>query len=416
MKAATHFETPNRREILMVQRMRQEQTQAQKEKRALKSDQKVQRQKKRQQFLNRPTMRLASRMGGFLWAVFVSLILTLIACYLAMNPHMFEALTRPVEQFFSVGIAGASPIEGAVYSRANSNKALPKLKGNTVELEAEILVERVLGANYVANYPGREDEIRKLLGETRPYNAKGFSGTLSLVKLELEPNVGLMRNKVDRVREFDQLPTNDVAQLPAEQTFSLRSNKKIGEQRETSLKAAEWRWEAEEFDAFGLPTKYKAFVTYRGEEVWLDYASLKVRAYYAATLSRELPTIVLPLPSLPRPEAPQDSSNAANETGGRQGSRQAVRITTGNSASRQSADPAEEDTQEATSSDIAIQARPTERPASLDAVDSGTQVPPRKSVLPLPLALGLAATTVAAGSAVAVVYYRRRKRQDAEVV
>jgi len=412
MKTAAHLEIPKRREILVVQRMKQEQLNAQKEKLETKREERVHRQKKRKQFLLSPPMRLASRMGGFLWALLVSLILTLIACYLVMNPHVLETFSRPIEQFFSVSIAGAAPVEELMSSRSKNAKTLnsatlPKTKVNMLELEAEILVERVLSPNYL----GKEDEVRKLLGEIRPYASRGFSGVLPLTKLRLDPTVGLMRKRVDRVIEFDQLPTNDVSQLPAEQTFTLRSSEKVGAQKEVSLRAAEWRWEIEEFDTFGLPSRYKAFVTYRGEEVWLDYVSLKARAYYAATLSRELPPATLPLP---KPEV----SNPTTGGSGRprsSGSRTRA-VTRPHLDSGQFATLAGESAQETTTSEVTVQADQGLQSGFVPVVTpvSETRAAQRQSILPLPLALGLSAATVAAGSVAAVVYYRRKKRQDAE--
>ncbi|MCL2403571.1 MAG: hypothetical protein FWC86_05020, partial [Coriobacteriia bacterium] len=268
MNTVAQFVPPKRQSILLAQRELREQQQDREVKEATKKAREVQRTQKQRDIPVNLFVKACGSIGNAFWTLAISLVLTLLASYLVANPQYLAMLAQPVEQFFSVSLAGASPPSGETRQR---------------DREAEIKVEREFGAEYI----GKERQIIEALGQFRRHSVGKYSGSLPLTKLELTPVVGPLIEKVDRTVEFDQLPTNDVLQLPMGQNFTLRSDKKLGAKAEHSLRAAEWKWEVQERDDFGLPRLYKALVTYRGEERWLDYKSLRVVAHYTGYISRE---------------------------------------------------------------------------------------------------------------------------------
>ena len=380
---------PKRRTILLLRREKLEQQQAQKEQARQKKLIAKSREQKRKKLLKSPPVKICARIGSAFWALFISLILTLLACYLAANPQTFSTLVRPVEQFFEIGIAGAAP---PASNSTASNK--------TATLNAELVVEKEFSPKYL----GKDFELARLLGTTRKHKVGEYTGIVALEKIEITPKVGIVKEKVDKVVEFDQLPTNDLNQLPLEQTFTLRSDKELDAEVEVSLKAAEWEWEVQSYDDFGLPKEYKARVTYRGEETWIDCKSLMVTAHYAGQLSKEIADTVEPeqtvRPQSPRQPAPPEQQPVPTPA------------PTPNLVPERVAE-------EAPSEDVEIvvnEAQDAEpralEPAFIPAIEEFEEDDADDGKLWITLAVGAAgAAAASAGTAAAVIFYRRRRRQ-----
>jgi len=369
---------PKRRTILLLRREKLEQQQAQKEQARQKKLIAKSREQKRKKLLKSPPVKICARIGSAFWALFISLILTLLACYLAANPQTFSTLVRPVEQFFEIGIAGAAP---PASNSATSNKI--------ATLDVELTVEKEFSPKYL----GKDFELVQLLGTTRKHKVGEYTGIVTLEKIEVTPKVGTVKEKVDKVVEFDQLPTNDLNQLPLEQTFTLRSDKELDAEVEVSLKAAEWEWEVQSYDDSGLPKEYKARVVYRGLESWIDCKSLMVTAHYAGQLSKEIADTVELEQAPSRPNVPQQSTPVQPL-------------------------PPESATPEVLPEDIEVVVNepvreeprsfePTFVPVAEEVEEEDDDSKPWAALAYA--ALGTAAAS--AGTAAAVIFYRRRKRQ-----
>jgi len=365
---------PKRRSILLERRAQAEQQQAHQQQLKQKKLAGQQREQKRKDFLAKPSVKVCASIGNAFWALLVSLILTLLASYLVANPQVFSTVTAPFEKILSANIAGAAP---APVTHAST--ALTSAVAQRDFISAELEVSRMFDKDFL----DRKEEIILEMGTTRPYSSNGYTGTLALKKIEITPVVGTLTQKAERVVEFDQLPTNDVVQLPDTHTVSLRSDKEIGAEVDVDLRAAEWEWTVTQYDSFGLPKNYVALVTYRGEEIWLDYTAVQVEAIYSGRASR--PSLV------------GDRGNQADSQGSRPTltSFEEVEIVVNEAIQEEDLEP----------EPIQSQSQPEE---VLEVADTDNT-----SRSWLPLIIGTAATLAAGTSAAAVVvFYRRKKRQN----
>ena len=396
MKTATLFTPPNRRVILLAHREEIEQKQAQRERSRQRKHERELKVQKRKELLTSPAFRIFSKLGSVFWTLAISLILTLFASYLVMNPQALTSLTQPFErsfrQIFAVKIAGAAPVKDFTSAQAVTQKR-----------DVEISVERFFNASYL----GKDDEIVKALGSSRKYSKQGFRGDLKLAKIEITPVVNVFSEKVDKVEEYDQLPSNDLSELPAEKIFNVRCDKELGAMRDLSLKAAEWEWDIQEHDIHGLPLSYKAKVTFRGEEQYLDYCHLVVSARYkgevekavkADTVKEEKSQSIKSSPAL-RPTSDDLASGPA-----RPASQGVVEVII-NEPVLEEFIPEElaiEDEGEVRERYIPITIEPEIEEPILEGDDKGH------------LTLALAGLTVlaTAGGGATVVFYRRRKKQE----
>ena len=367
---------PKRRTILLLRREKLEQQQVKKAQARQKKLMAKSREQKRKKLLKSPPVKVCARIGSAFWALFISLILTLIACYLAANPQTFSTLVRPVEQFFEISVAGAAP--------SASNPTAPS---KAATLDAELIVEK----EFSPKYRGNEFELVQLLGTVRKHKVGEYAGTVELKKIEVTPKVGIVQEKVNKIMEFDQLPTNDLNQLPLEQTFTLRSDKEFDAEVEISLKAAEWEWKVQSYDDFGLPKEYKARVVYRGLESWIDCRSLMVTAYYAGQLSKEIADTVEVEQAPSRPNVPQQTAPAQPLP-----------------PEGVSPELPPEDIEVVINEPVREEPRSFE-PAFVPAVE---EIEDDDSKPWIALAYAAAGTAAAsAGTAAAVIFYRRRKQQ-----
>ncbi|MCL2680422.1 MAG: hypothetical protein FWF11_02965 [Coriobacteriia bacterium] len=360
---------PQRRNLLLVQRDEIESQQAQQQRKAEKQQHKSLKQLQRQKLLQRPLVKLFGSLSSALWAVAVSLALTLSASYLVKHPYAFDALLRSFRQHLGISLAGALPAPPSATWQSNGRGA-PDARQLSVR-DASLQVERKMRADYLDDH----DRIIEVLGRSRPQSVAGYVGVLTLRRVEVTPYIGIRSEQADRLVEFDQLPSNDVALLPTHQDFSLRCDQVFGAHRQVSLTAAEWYWQVDDYDEFGLPQCYSAQVVYRGEERWLDYTALLVTAHYEGQIFSEI-----------------SSSGDQNRT-----------ITT---LPVESSEPAD-------NSDIEIIVNQAVPEIAANYPDDPSPDEARGGTSPwLPLALASLATTTAGASAAAVVYYKRRKKQQ----
>jgi hypothetical protein len=169
-----------------------------------------------------------------------------------------------------------------------------------------------------------------------------FSAKLSIKDGAYVGSIGLSSNpyqietvyeswsgQVDRQYEIENLPDNDVARLPVTMDFEVSSDAAPDATQTKRLALLDVRYEVKGTNSLGLPNNYKAYLTYRGEESWLELHHYIVTATYQGTVASSVPRYlitatyepqrapaVVPAPvapvepskRLPEPEIPLDSS------------------------------------------------------------------------------------------------------------
>ncbi|MCL2537361.1 MAG: hypothetical protein FWE51_03675 [Coriobacteriia bacterium] len=258
-----------RSDLLIRGRLKREQELEQKHRQEQKKQDQEARQDKRREIRNKPWVRLSTSFANLLWVLFVSLVLTLAASYLVSHPETLESILRPLQRLLRTETAGAS---AGLISGGLQGQFLRR-----VYADAQLSVSQDFGLEYL----DRQADITEVFGRRRDYANRGYRGQLGLERVELTPVVAVRSSIVDRVVTFEDLPTNDVAQLPAQQVFQLRTAEGLGSLGEVSLQAAHWEWLVTDRDPHGLPLAYTAFVTFRGEEKWLEQTAIRATAYYS---------------------------------------------------------------------------------------------------------------------------------------
>jgi hypothetical protein len=99
--------------------------------------------------------------------------------------------------------------------------------------------------------------------------------------------------QVDRYYEIEGLPDNDVARLPATMDFEVSSDAAPAATQTKTLALLDVRYEVQGTTSLGLPNNYKAYLTYRGEESWLELHHYIVTATYQGTVVSTTPSYII---------------------------------------------------------------------------------------------------------------------------
>lgn len=94
-----------------------------------------------------------------------------------------------------------------------------------------------------------------------------------------------MRQQVDRVQVYYDLPDNDVTRIPTLQSFVVSSSAAPGASETRVLQILDVSYSIAGTDYLGLPNNYTATVTYRGQEEYLELAFYDVTANYAGSIT-----------------------------------------------------------------------------------------------------------------------------------
>jgi len=349
---------PRRRTILLARRMEMEQKQEHERQVRLRKERRKAHSKALNRFSRMPLVRFMRFTGSGLWALALSLVLTLFATYLCTHVEVYHVMTQIIKNTFSVSVAGAAERKKTMTAHVTVQRRLP----------AELFEDR--------------EELLRSFPPTLLREEKGYRGYVRLKRVEVTPVTHRCSAKADKELVFEHLPTNDVSQLDAEHLFRLRSDETFDAEADVFLKSAEWQWEVSSYDSYGLPSEYKATVIYRGREQWRGIAYLETRAFYEGSLS---------LPTPPVKDVIPDSKK-----------KQTVLTA-----------PSDE-----TSEVVVIVHDTTEAPVAGRAGNVARQIERvglQKSLWWwLPAVIGAMTATTGLG-AVAVVYYRRRKKRDEEI-
>jgi len=90
--------------------------------------------------------------------------------------------------------------------------------------------------------------------------------------------------QVDRYLTIENLPDNDAIRIPTQMDFTVSSSDGIEATQTATLDLLFIEYEITGTNALGLPNNYTAYLTYRGQESWLELYGYNVTAHYAGTI------------------------------------------------------------------------------------------------------------------------------------
>jgi hypothetical protein len=99
--------------------------------------------------------------------------------------------------------------------------------------------------------------------------------------------------QVDRSYEIEDLPDNDVVRLPTTMEFAVSSDAAPDATQTKTLTLLDVRYEVQGTNSLGLPNNYKAYLTYRGEESWLELHHYIVTVAYRGTVASSVPRYLI---------------------------------------------------------------------------------------------------------------------------
>ena len=268
------FAQPKRREILIAHRDLIESQQSAIEQKKIKEKAHILRAKRRESFSQCGLVKFLTRVGGAFWAIAVSILLTLFASYLVANPQVFNYVATPIVEFFQLPIAGAAPV---------TKVSIPLLAKDLPQ--SQVFIESV--QNFPLSYRDKEDLLIKEMNSKKYFRDKNIPSSFKLQRIEVTPVIKLFSEPIDIDVQLDDLMSNDLSQLPETMQFSVRSDEKMGEEKEQELVAAEWFWEVLRPNSSSLPKSYSAHFTYRGTEHYLDFSHLQVKAFHVGSTSTQ---------------------------------------------------------------------------------------------------------------------------------
>ncbi|MCL1847569.1 MAG: hypothetical protein FWF91_06335 [Coriobacteriia bacterium] len=91
--------------------------------------------------------------------------------------------------------------------------------------------------------------------------------------------------QVDKDYTITDLPDNDVVRLPLQMDFEIRSDATPEATCTATLNLLSVQYEVAGTNSLGLPNNYTAYLTYRGQESWLELHHYQVTAYYAGEIA-----------------------------------------------------------------------------------------------------------------------------------
>jgi hypothetical protein len=116
----------------------------------------------------------------------------------------------------------------------------------------------------------------------------GFIGRIA-DSYEVETVYESWSGQVDCSHEIEGLPDNDVVRLPTTMDFEVSSDAAPDATQTKTLTLLDVRYEVTGTNGLGLPNSYKAYLTYRGEESWLEVHHYIVTASYRGTVPSSVP-------------------------------------------------------------------------------------------------------------------------------
>jgi hypothetical protein len=115
----------------------------------------------------------------------------------------------------------------------------------------------------------------------------GFQGSIGMAvePYRIQNVYESWSGQVDRQHTIEGLPDNDVVRLPQTMDFTVSSDESMGAVQTKTLTLLDVRYEVMGTNPLGLPDTYRAYLTYRGSEDWLQLHHYVVAAYYAGDVA-----------------------------------------------------------------------------------------------------------------------------------
>ena len=124
---------------------------------------------------------------------------------------------------------------------------------------------------------------------------ESFVGTIGLVAnpYSITNIYESFSRQVDRYHTIENLPDNDASKLPLQMEFQVSSDVSYGATQTATLNLLSVEFEITGTSFLGLPNNYTAYLTYRGQESWLELHHYSVVASYAGSLTSTIEQYVI---------------------------------------------------------------------------------------------------------------------------
>ena len=99
--------------------------------------------------------------------------------------------------------------------------------------------------------------------------------------------------QVDRYHTIENLPDNDAMRIPMQMDFTVSSSEGLEATQAATLDLLSIEYEITGTNVLGRPNNYTAYLTYRGQESWLELLGYNVTAYYAGTITSNVEQYVI---------------------------------------------------------------------------------------------------------------------------
>jgi len=103
----------------------------------------------------------------------------------------------------------------------------------------------------------------------------------------------IFTGQVDRYHTIENLPDNDAIRIPIKMDFTVSSSEGPEATQTATLDLLSIEYEITGTNTLGLPNNYTAYLTYRGQESWLELLGYNVTAYYAGTIESNVEQYVI---------------------------------------------------------------------------------------------------------------------------
>ncbi|MDR0884975.1 MAG: hypothetical protein LBN22_01185 [Clostridiales Family XIII bacterium] len=113
--------------------------------------------------------------------------------------------------------------------------------------------------------------------------SKDYLAKNNITNVKLQEILISKDRKIDKEQVLEHLPTNDVEELPQKKAFIIKSDADQGATVLSTLDRAGVRYETTGYDEDGIPNEFRAFVTYRGGEKYLDTHYYEAKSTYTTT-------------------------------------------------------------------------------------------------------------------------------------
>lgn len=154
--------------------------------------------------------------------------------------------------------------------------------------------------------------IASYFPESHAINDGSFVGAIPRVSYSTESVYESWTGQVDKTAVLSGLENNDLNLVPTTMNFSVRSDSSEGATTTATLRLLDVRFE-QEVDALGRPVGYTAYMTFRGQESWLELDHYVITANYAGEIESSVESFSVTATYVYIPEVAASESTLTNE-------------------------------------------------------------------------------------------------------